>query len=142
MCYVQRLRQGKNFLPHVIDLQELTSKGNSILIMNEGNLKTENYERLLHWRLGHTSSKVLQVMDLIETLHLNEDCYCCNQAKFKRAPFPKNEGNYVAVGEPYWRMHVDGFGGQNSLGCKVLLEGAKGGIICVCPVPCLGINHP
>ena len=88
--YVQRLKQDKHFLPHVIDLDELKSEGNSILIMNEGNLNTENYERLLHWRLGHTSSKVLKAMDLIDKSHLNEDCYCCNQAKFKRAPFPKN----------------------------------------------------
>jgi hypothetical protein len=130
---VQRLKQEKNFLPHVIDLHELKSEGNSILVMNEGNLTTENYERLLHWRLGHTSSKVLKAMDLIEKSHLNEDCYCCTQAKFKRALFPKNEGNYVAVAEPYWRMYVDGFGAQNSLGCNSL-EGAKGGIICACPV--------
>ncbi len=130
---MQRLRQTQIFLPHVVDLQEFQSEGNSILIMNEGNLATENYERLSHWRLGHPSSKVLKAMELIEKFHLNEDCYCCNQAKFKRAPFPKNEGNYVAVAEPYWRLYVDGFGGQNSLGCSSL-GGAKGGIICVCPV--------
>ena len=35
-------------------------------------------------------------MDLIEKSHLNEDCYCCNQAKFKRAPYPKNERAMVA----------------------------------------------
>ncbi len=45
---------------------------------------------------------------------LNEDCYCCNQVKFKikRAPFPKNAGSYVAVAEPFWRMFIDGFGGK------------------------------
>jgi hypothetical protein len=72
-------------------------------------------------------------MKLINQSHLNEDCYCCNQSKFKRAPFLKNEGNFVAVAEPYWRLYIDGYGGQKSLGSESL-EGAKGGIICVCPV--------
>ncbi len=101
--------------------------------MTEANLKKENYERLLHWRFGHANSKVFKAMDLIDKTYLNEDCYCCNQAKFKRAPFPKNEGTLVAVAEPYWRLYVDGFGGQKSLGCNSV-GGAKGGIICVCPV--------
>jgi hypothetical protein len=72
-------------------------------------------------------------MELIDETYLNEDCFCCNKAKFKRAPFPKNEGSFVAVAEPYFRLYLDGFGGQKSLGCETI-EGAKGGIICVCPV--------
>ena len=109
--YVRKLKESDNFLPHVIDLDEIQCGKETVLIMNEGNLKVENYERLLHWRFGHTSSKVLKAMDLIEKSHLNEDCYCCNQGKFKRAPFPKNEGTFVAVAESYWRIYVDGFGG-------------------------------
>jgi hypothetical protein len=101
--------------------------------MNEGKLKVENYERLLHWRFGHTNSQTLKAMDLIEKSHLNEDCYCCNQGKFKRAPFPKNEGVFVAVAEPYWRLYVDGYGGQKSLG-GLSHGGAKGGIVFVCPI--------
>jgi hypothetical protein len=104
---------------------ELRSGTETVLIMNEGKLKRENYERLLHWRFGHTNSKVLQAMELIDKTHLNEDCYCCNKAKFKRKPFPKNEGMFVAVAEPYWRLFVDGFGGQQSLGGDSI-EGAKG----------------
>ena len=125
--YVKDLKKGSNFLPHVIDFDELGNgnKGGSVLLMNEGKLKNTNYERLLHWRFGHASSKVLKAMDLIEKSHLNEDCYCCNQAKFKRAPFPKNEGSHVAVAEPFWRIYVDGYGGQKSLGCNSI-EGAKG----------------
>ncbi len=131
--YVQRIKMGNSFLPHVVDLDELKEGSETVLILNEGKLKRENYERLLHWRLGHTNSKALQSMDIIEKSHLNEDCFCCNEAKFKRAPFPKNEGAFVAVAEPYWRLYVDGFGGQKSLGCESV-AGAKGGIICVCPV--------
>jgi len=116
-----------------VDLEEIRSGTETVLIMNEGKLNRENYERLLHWRFGHANSKVLQAMELIEKPHLNEDCYCCNKAKFKRAPFPKNEGMFVAVAEPYWRLYVDGYGGQNSLGGESI-EGAKGGIICVCPM--------
>ena len=131
--YVNKLRQEKNFLPHVVDLEEMKVGNETVLIMNEANLDKEKFERLMHWRLGHASSKVLKTMKLINKSHLNEDCYCCNQSKFKRAPFPKNEGNFVAVAEPYWRLYIDGYGGQRSLGSESL-EGAKGGIICVCPV--------
>jgi hypothetical protein len=131
--YVSKLRQDKNFLPHVVDLDYLQRGQDAVLILNEGKLKKDKYERLLHWRLGHTNPKALKAMDLIEQSHLNEDCFCCNEAKFKRAPFPKNEGAFVAVAEPYWRLYIDGFGGQKSLGCQSL-DGAKGGIICVCPV--------
>jgi hypothetical protein len=133
MNYAHRLRNGKDILPHVVDLEEIMRGTDTVLIMNEANLKKENYERLLHWRFGHANSKVFKAMDLIDKPYLNEDCYCCNQAKFKRAPFPKNEGTMVAVAEPYWRLYVDGFGGQKSLGCNSV-GGAKGGIICVCPV--------
>ncbi len=72
-------------------------------------------------------------MGLIEKSHLNEDCYCCNQAKFKRAPFPKNEGSYVAIAEPFWRIYCDGYGCQRSLGSRSY-GGAKGGIVFVCPI--------
>jgi hypothetical protein len=72
-------------------------------------------------------------MGLIETSHLNEDCYCCNKAKFKRAPFPKNEGSFVAIAEPFWRIYCDGYGGQGSLGSRSY-GGAKGGIVFVCPI--------
>ena len=109
----------------MVDLEELNCGDKTVLIMNEGKLKVENYERLLHWRFGHTNSQTLKAMDLIEKSHLNEDCYCCNQGKFKRAPFPKNEGVFVAVAEPYWRLYVDGYGGQKSLG-GLSHGGAKG----------------
>jgi hypothetical protein len=76
---------------------------------------------------------VIKAMGLIEKSHLNEDCYCCNQAKFKRAPFPKNEGSYVAIAEPFWRIYCDGYGCQRSLGSRSY-GGAKGGIVFVCPI--------
>jgi hypothetical protein len=131
--YARSLVKKNNFLPHVVDLDELTSEKETVLILKEGKLKSDEYERLLHWRLGHANSKVLKAMDLIEKSQLNEDCYCCNMGKFKRAPFPKNEGAVVAVAELYFRIYVDGYGGQQLLGCKSI-EGAKGGIVCVCPV--------
>ena len=131
--YVGKLLNRKSLLPHMIDLEELNDGVETVLIMNEGKLKKENYERLLHWRFGHCSTQVLKAMDLIENSHLNEDCYCCNQGKFKRQPFPKNEGAMVAVAEPFFRLYIDGFGGQRSLGSDSL-EGAKGGIVAVCPI--------
>jgi hypothetical protein len=88
--YIRMLKKSNNFLPHVVDLDAIPVNDSTVLILNEAKLKTEDYERLLHWRFGHTNSKVIQAIGLIERSHLNEDCYCCNQAKFKCAPFPKN----------------------------------------------------
>ncbi len=56
--YIRRLTEEGSALPHVVDLEELESDAETVLIINEGNLKKENYERLLPWRLGHTCSKV------------------------------------------------------------------------------------
>ncbi len=117
----------------MVDLDWDPESSTTVLILNEAILKTEEYERLLHWRFGHANSKLLQAMGLIEKSHLNEDCYCCNKAKFKRAPFPKNEGSFVAIAEPFWRIYCDGYGGQRSLGSKSY-GGAKGGIVFVCPI--------
>jgi hypothetical protein len=125
--YVRDLKQNNSFLPHVVDLEEMTRGTDTVLIMNEANLKKENYERLLHWRFGHANSKVFRMMDLIDKVHLNEDCYCCNKAKFKkRAPFPKNEGTMIAVAEPYWRLYMDEFGGQNHWALTVWKETNEG----------------
>jgi hypothetical protein len=131
--YAEKLVEHNSFLPHLVDLDSEPDGSSTVLILNEAKLKTEEYERLLHWRFGHTNSKVLQAMGLIEKSHLNEDCYCCNKAKFKRAPFPKNEGSFVAIAEPFWRIYCDGYGGQRSLGSRSY-GGAKGGIVFVCPV--------
>jgi hypothetical protein len=46
--YVNKLRQEKNFLPHVVDLEEMKVGKETVLIMNEGNLDKEKYERLMH----------------------------------------------------------------------------------------------
>ncbi len=37
--YVQELKQNDNFLPHVVDLQELRKESGTVLIMNEASLK-------------------------------------------------------------------------------------------------------
>jgi hypothetical protein len=57
--YLANLSKKNNSLPHVLDLEELHEGAETVLILNEGKLKNENYERLLYWRFGHTSSKVL-----------------------------------------------------------------------------------
>jgi hypothetical protein len=50
--YVRRLTEEGSVLPHVVDLEELESGAETVLIMNEGNLKKENYERLLLRGIG------------------------------------------------------------------------------------------
>jgi hypothetical protein len=71
--YIRSLILDNKCLPHVIDLDETVKGNGTVLLMNEAKLKKENYERLLHWRFGHASSKVLQAMEMIEGTHLNED---------------------------------------------------------------------
>ena len=58
--YAKNLVKANDFLPHVLDLDELSKGDDTVLLLNEAKLKTENYERLLHWRFGHASSKVLK----------------------------------------------------------------------------------
>ncbi len=64
--YVTKLTEDDNCLPYVVDLEEVEKDGNIVLLMNEGKLGLDNYERLLRWRLGHANSKVLKAMDLID----------------------------------------------------------------------------
>jgi len=64
-----------------------------------------------------------------------EQCQCCEMSKhkssYKRNDFYK--GTTMSTGKPYWRIYVDGYGGQNSLG-DPSYQGAIGGYVFACPV--------
>ena len=47
---------------------------------------------------------------------LNEDNIVADMAKFKRKPFKRNDPANTMDAPPFWRVYVDGYGGQQSLG--------------------------
>ena len=57
---------------------------------------------------------------------LNEDCYCCDQSKFKVGHFAKNDPMITQSNPPFWRVFCDCYGGQGSMGGESY-EGAVGG---------------
>ena len=65
-------------------------------------------------------------------IRLNEDCYCCDQAKYKHKSFKRNSIDAYARNDPWWRVFCDGYGGQLSMGTESY-EGAVGGFVFVCP---------
>ena len=43
--YVRRLENANSFLPHVLDLEMLDKEEDTVLIMNEGNLSSEKFDK-------------------------------------------------------------------------------------------------
>jgi hypothetical protein len=62
---------------------------------------------------------------------LNEDNVVFDLAKFKRKPYKRNDPANTMDSPPFWRVFVDGYGGQNSLGGPSF-EGAVGASLFVC----------
>ena len=107
----------------------------SSLILNEAKLSDEEKAWLWHWRWGHSSfegpvraSKELDPADVLTNTKLNVDCPICDKAHFKRKPFKRNDPLEHACDEPFWKVYVDGYGGQGSMGCESY-EGAIGGFV-------------
>ena len=98
----------------------------STLTINEGNLSKVERSRLDHWRMVHRTSTGAR---------FTEQCQCCEMAKrkssYKRNDFYK--GTTMSTGKPYWRIYVDGYGGENSMG-DPSYQGAIGGYVFACPV--------
>ena len=96
------------------------------LVVNEAKLTKLELARLDHWRMAHRTSTGERFI---------EPCQCCEMAKHK-SQFKKNaryNGTSISTGKPYWRLYVDGYGGQNSMG-DPSYQGAIGGYVFVCPV--------
>ena len=47
---------------------------------------------------------------------LNEDNLVADLAKFKKVPHSRNPQEVTMDSPPWWRVMLDGYGGQNSLG--------------------------
>jgi hypothetical protein len=81
----------------------------STLIINEANLSKIERSRLDHWRMAHRTSTGAR---------FTEQCQCCEMAKHK-SRYKLNDfykGTTMSSNNPYWRIYVDGYGGQNSMG--------------------------
>jgi hypothetical protein len=99
----------------------------SSLLMNEAHLTDEEAERLLHWRVGHRA---------LGKSKPNETCPVCIEGKKKTGTFKRNyEFCGSTQGEPqhYWRLYVDGYGGQQSMG-DLPYQGGIGGYVFACPL--------
>ena len=68
----------------------------TVMSMNESKLDEISLARLWHWRLGHPAADVPVSMDDSTKHKLNEDCYCCDQSKFKVGHFAKNDAMTVS----------------------------------------------
>jgi hypothetical protein len=80
----------------------------SSTMINVARLSQEALARLWHWRLGHPAADVPLKMNEGVTFHLNEDCYCCDESKFKTGSFPRNEPLILQNNPPFWRVYADG----------------------------------
>ena len=98
----------------------------STLIINEAKLSRLERSRLDHWRMAHRTSTGAR---------FTEQCQCCEMAKHKSS-YKRNglyNGTSISTNKPYWRIYVDGYGGQNSMG-DPSYQGAIGGYVFACPV--------
>ncbi len=96
-------------------------------LMNEAHLMDEEAERLLRWRVGHRA---------LGNSKLNETRPVCIEGKKKTGTFKRNyEFCGSTQGEPqhYWRLYVDGYGGQQSMG-DMSYQGGIGGFVFACPL--------
>ena len=103
----------------------------SSLVMNEAHLSKLEQQRLMHWRTAHRVS--LDPGKAKEKL--NEDCVVCDEAKRKTRGYKRNfEFTGLTKGPmmPFFRLYMDGYGGQSSMG-DVSYEGAIGGFVFACP---------
>jgi hypothetical protein len=103
----------------------------SSLVMNEAHLSKLEQQRSMHWRTAHRVS--LDPGKAKE--ELNEDCVVCDEAKRKTRGYKRNfEFTGLTKGPmmPFFRLYMDGYGGQSSMG-DVSYEGAIGGFAFACP---------
>ena len=89
-----------------------------------------------HWRLGHPAPDVPYKMckmgaGLGVTEVMLGDCSVCDKAKFRKKQHKRQPISVRYNTAPYFRIYVDGFGGQESYGCKSY-GGAVGGYVFAC----------
>jgi len=128
-----------SFLTKFLFLTTLAlSFGTTSLVFNE--VKATKLERARLWcrRFGYCDTAIFALMasmpeygDFPHLPYLNEDDLVKDQAKFSRKSFPRNDSSTTMDCPPWWRVYIDGYGGQNSLGGESY-EGAVGSYLFVC----------
>jgi hypothetical protein len=123
-------------------LQTWDKKGGStnvkVFLMNESKLSGDEKARLYCRRFAYCDPNIFRLMHGKEEYGtfpklpiLNEDNLVLDLAKFKRKPYFRNDPANTMDSPPFWRVYVDGYGGQQSLG-GTSLEGAVGAYLFVC----------
>jgi hypothetical protein len=107
--------------PALINQGQCTS-----LILNEGNLSSEQRARLIHLKQAHRQSGEGKI---------HENCPICEEGKRKTKGFKRNDAYRDTVTSTlpnYHRLYGDGHGGQRSMG-EESYQGDKGGFVFTCP---------
>ena len=129
----------KSYLTQILLLVTVFATLNSsVLVFNEA--KAEPVERSRLWcrRFAYCNTGLFARMasmpeygDFPNLPQLNEDNLVGDLAKYKRRSFPKNDPEVTMTCPPWWRVWLDGYGGQQSLG-GLKYEGAVGRYLFVC----------
>ena len=130
---------GASFLGKLLFLSTVVMTMNaSCMVFNEARASPEERTRLWVRRFAYCDPARIGRMgsmpeygDFPRLPTLNEDNVVGDAAKFKRAPFSPNDPAITMACPPWWRVYVDGYGGQKSLGGDSY-EGAVGSYLFVC----------
>ena len=106
----------------------------TVLVVNEAKLSAEQLARLWHWRLGHPAAKTPVIMSkkgLASEINVRHELQCkcpiCVKAGFSKTHTPRNDIDYQLTVRksypPYWVVHVDASGGQESMGVPTYYGG-------------------
>ena len=108
------------------------------LVFNEARASPEERSRLWCRRFAYCDTNRFGKMasmpeygDFPALPALNEDNVVSDEAKFSRRAFKANDPTVTMDCPPWWRVYIDGYGGQNSLGGESY-EGAVGSYLFVC----------
>ena len=108
------------------------------LVFNEAKVDDLSRARLWCRRFAYCNTALFGKMsampeygDFPDLPSVNEDNLVGDLAKYVRKSYPKNDPAVSMNCPPWWRVYVDGYGGQDSLGGESY-EGAVGGYLFVC----------
>ena len=87
-------------------------------VMNESALTQDARAWPWHYRFGHLAFRDVAKLGLGFTKAPNCDCAICDKKGFKRVPYHRKPEYTMYTKPPYRHVSMDGFGGQESYGCK------------------------
>ena len=110
----------------------------TVLIFNESKIEPAQRSRLWSRRFAYRNSAVFKRMASMPEYggfpslpELNEDDIIMDLSKMVKKSHPRNDPEVTMQCPPWWRIFLDGYGGQGSLGGESL-EGAVGAYVFVC----------